>query len=429
MPETPRPAFSGDVRRRVALRILPFLFLLYIISYLDRANVAFAKLPMSEDLGFSEAIFGFGAGIFFLGYLLLEIPGALIVEHWSARKWIARILVTWGLCSVLTGFINTPSQFYWVRFLLGLAEAGFFPGIVIYLSHWFIRSDRARAVSGFTVAVPLSLGLGAPVSALILQHGDWFGMSPWRWMFILEGMPAVLLGFVTWFYLTDWPEDAGWLAPDEKHWIAQQLLQEKEQKRAAGALTMKRVIREPNVLFLALALFFVVMGSYGFVLWLPTTIKNASNTSTVAATLWSALPFAASFCTMAFAGWSSDRSGERKWHVAVPMVLAGAFFLLSTLPDQGFFALMTWLCLTGACFSSWAPSFWALPTLLLGESAAAVSVGIINCVGNLGGFAGPWLVGRMLSQGYSQQTVVTMLAASFFMAGLIICCLKSKRLG
>jgi ACS family tartrate transporter-like MFS transporter len=259
---TPDSERGQDARRKAALRILPFLFALYIVSYLDRANVAFAKLPMSADLGFSEAVFGFGAGIFFVGYLLLEI-GALIVEHWSARKWIARLLLTWGVCSVLTGFIQTTTQFDWIRFCLGLAEAGFFPGIVIYLSHWFIQTDRARAVSGFTVAVPLSLALGAPVSALILQHGTWLGLSAWRWMFILEGLPAVLLGLVTWFYLTDRPADASWLRPEEKTWLDEKLLCEKEQKRAAGKAKLAHIFREPKVVFLALGLFFVVLGGYG----------------------------------------------------------------------------------------------------------------------------------------------------------------------
>ncbi len=204
--ETPSPV-ADRARQKIARRILPFVFVLYIISYLDRANVAFAKLSMTADLGFSEAVFGFGAGIFFIGYLFLEIPGALIVERWSARKWIARILISWGVCATVMGFIRTPTHFYAARFLLGLAEAGFFPGIIVYLTHWFTGRDRARAMAGFIVGVPVSLMFGAPLSSFFLRL-HWAGLAGWRWVFILEGAPAIVFGIVTWFYLTDHPRDA-----------------------------------------------------------------------------------------------------------------------------------------------------------------------------------------------------------------------------
>jgi ACS family tartrate transporter-like MFS transporter len=244
---------AARTRRKITRRLVPFAFVLYIIAYLDRANVGFAKLSMTADLSFSEAVFGFGSGIFFIGYLLLEIPGALIVERWSARKWIARILITWGFCTVLVGFVRTPGQFYAARFLLGTAEAGFYPGLVIYFSHWFAERDRARAMAGLISAIPVSLALGAPVSALILRV-HWLSLPGWRWVFILEGLPAVVFGVVTLFYLTDHPREAKWLEPDEREWITAELEGEKQRKKAHGHIPVWAALRKPNVLLLALAL-------------------------------------------------------------------------------------------------------------------------------------------------------------------------------
>ncbi len=275
-------AVDERARRKIAKRILPFVFVLYIVSYLDRANIAFAKLSMTNELGFSEAVFGFGAGIFFVGYLFLEIPGALIVERWSARKWIARILISWGLLATLMGFIRTPFHFYAARFLLGVAEAGFFPGIIVYLTHWFTGRDRARAMAGFIVGVPISLVVGAPVSALFLRL-HWLGMSGWRWIFILEGVPAVVLGFATWFYLTDYPREAGWLDAEEREWISNELAEERRRKKMTGHLSAWQGLRERNTLLLALTLCLANVEGYAFVFWLPTTIHRVSGLSSLPA--------------------------------------------------------------------------------------------------------------------------------------------------
>src|SRR5947209_7191789 len=226
---------SAACRRKVARRLLPFLFLAYVVAYLDRANVGFANAPMSADLHFSDRVFGFGAGVFFLGYVLLEIPGALIVERWSARIWISRILVTWGLCTVLMAFIRTPGQFYTVRFLLGCAEAGFYPGVIVYLTHWFTEQDRARAAAGFVMAAPVSLAIGAPLSALILQL-HWPALASWRWLFIVQGIPAVVLGLVAWRYLTDWPQAAGWLTAAERDWLTGRLTSEARSKISGAGI-------------------------------------------------------------------------------------------------------------------------------------------------------------------------------------------------
>ena len=275
---------------KASRRILPLLFVLYIVAYLDRANVAFAKLPMTADLGFSDSVFGLGAGLFFVGYILLEIPSAIIAERWSARLWLSRILVTWGLLTVLIGFVRTPMQFYTARFLLGLAEAGFFPVVIVYLSHWFPARARARAFSGLILAVPVSFVLGAPLSAACMSI-SWFGMAGWRWIFILQGAPAILLGFITPFCITDKPHQAKWLEPEEREWLAEELAREAELKRQQGNFSIGQALRSPYVLVLSLALSLVVLASYGYIFWLPTTIQKFSGRSTVVSTLLAAAPF------------------------------------------------------------------------------------------------------------------------------------------
>ena len=422
------PSVPERTLSKIRRRLLPFLFILYIISYLDRANVAFAKLSMMSDLHFSEAVFGFGAGIFFIGYLALEIPGALIVERWSARLWIARILISWGICATWVGFVRTPSQFYTARFLLGIAEAGFFPGVIIYLSHWFVERDRARAMAGFIVAVPFSLALGAPVSALILRL-NWFGLAGWRWVFILEGAPAIICGILTLFYLTDHPRQAMWLKPEEREWISSELEAEKRAKKALGQVSVWQALRQRNVIFLALALCLANLGGYAFIFWLPNTIRRASGLSIYLSTLCSALPFLAGLISVLLVGRSSDRTGERRFHASIPLLFAGAFFALSTVQKQPFPAVMMWLTLTGLAGYAFPPPFWVLPTLTLGESAAAASVGLINSIGNLGGFFGPSIVGYLLSRNYSYGFAMIFLACSYVTGGLLILAVRiPKRL-
>jgi ACS family tartrate transporter-like MFS transporter len=420
MPTKP-PVTSGPVkiRRKIAWRILPFIFVLYIIASLDRANVAYAKLPMMADRGFSEAVFGFGAGIFFVGYLLFEIPGALIVERWSARRWFARILISWGVCAVILGFIRTGPQFYAARFFLGVAEGGFFPGLIVYLTHWFCARDRARALSALILAIPVSVSIGGPISALILRL-DWFGFAGWRWVFILEGLPAVLFGVVALVYLTDLPEEAVWLEPEERKWIAAELEGEKQAKRAAGKVSVAHALQERNVVLLALALFFANIGTYAFIFWLPSTVQRTSGRSVAFSTAFSALPFTVALVSVVLAGRSSDLRIERKWHTAVPLALAGLFFSLSSLAGTSFPVVVLWLCATGAVLFAWTPSFWVLPTLTLGESAAAASLGLINSVGNFGGFVGPSVVGYLLSRGNSHAVTNLFLSGSFVVASALI---------
>jgi len=415
-------ALSRDVGsraiQRISVRILPFVFLLYIVSYLDRANVAFAKLTMSRDLGFSEAVFGLGAGLFFLGYLALEIPGAIIVERWSARWWISRILITWGLCTILVGFVRTSTEFYIARSLLGAAEAGFFPGIIVYLAHWFPQEYRARALGKFVLAIPLSLLLGAPISGLLLGV-NWLGLAGWRWVFIIEGLPAVLLGFATFVYLVDRPSQAKWLPAEERDWLENELARERNAKTAGARHTAWRGLRDGRAYLLAFGLCFANIGVVGFILWLPTTIQQASGLPAGPSAALSALPFLCGMIGVWICSRSSDRKSERLLHTTLPMLACGVLFGMTALPGQPFPVKLLLLSLSGGAMFAWAPSFWVLPTLTLGESAAAAAIGLINSVGNLGGFVGPFVVGRLLTDNRPFAEAVCFLSACFAVGAVL----------
>jgi len=414
------------VQRKIFRRLIPFLFILYIIAYLDRANVAFAKLSMSADLGFSEAVFGLGAGIFYAGYILLEIPGALIVERWSARIWMSRIMITWGLCTVWVGLVHTANQFYLSRCLLGIAEGGFFPGIVVYLSHWFAKHDRARAMAGFTMAAPAALVVGAPISAAILKFNG-LGLAGWRWVFILEGLPAVAFGIIILFFLTDHPRQAQWLEPDEREWISSRLDEEKQTSVESGHLTAWQGLRQANVLLLASACAFANLSMFAYLLWLPATIQNASGLSVTLSTVCSAFPFALAMIVIPVVGRSSDRTGRRKLHTIVPLVLAAGFFFLSATPGLPFSLVLLLLCLTGAAAFSWGVSFWVIPSLILSESAAAASVGLINMVNSIGSFLGPTVVGYLLSRNFTHREVVTLLSSCLMISAGLVAAVRPKQ--
>ncbi len=407
------------VRRKVAWRVLPLVFLLYIVAYLDRANVGFAKLRMANDLKFSEEVFGLGIGIFFIGYLILEIPGALLVERWSARKWFARILISWGFISALTAFVRTPTEFYIARFLLGVAEAGFFPGIIVYFTHWFTNQDRARALSGLVMGVPFSLALGAPLSALLLDV-NWLGLSGWKWMFILEGLPAVVLGFVTLFCMTDRPRHAKWLTDEERACLEDRLAAEAREKEVSGKITVWQALKMRNVWLLALGIFATNTGGYALTFWLPTTVKNLSGGSDKAALLYSGLFYACGLISVFLSGQSSDRSGERKWHCVAGQVATALLLAGSAMPGQSFPVVMTWLCLTGLAAYFWPSPFWALPTLTLTASAAAVSIGLINMCANLAGYLGNHVTGWLRANHATESTCLFFLAGCYLVGGIFV---------
>ncbi len=407
------------LRRKTAWRVLPLVFLLYIAAYLDRANVGFAKLRMAGDLGFSEEVYGLGIGIFFIGYLFLEIPGALLVERWSARKWFARILISWGLVSALTAFVRTPAQFYAARFLLGVAEAGFFPGLIVYFTHWFPGADRARALSGLVMAVPLSLALGAPVSALLLDV-HWLGLAGWKWLFILEGLPAAALGLVTLACLTDRPRQAGWLTPAERDHLEGVLAAEGLAKEGAGGQTVWQALRLRNVWLLALGIFATNTGGYALAFWLPTTVKNLSGGSDHAALFYSGLFYACGLAGVFVSGQSSDRTGDRKWHCVGGQVVTSILLAGSAIPHQPFALVMSWLCLTGLAAYFWPSPFWALPTVSLTASVAAVSIGFINMFANLAGYFGNHFTGWLRGRHAGESVCLLFLAGCYLLGGVLV---------
>ena len=410
---------AAALRRKVACRILPMAILLYFVAYLDRANVGFAKLRMAHDLGFSEEVFGFGIGIFFLGYLTLEIPGALLVERWSARKWFARILITWGLLASATAFVRTPGQFYLVRFLLGVAEAGFFPGIIVYFTHWFPMRDRARAMSGFILAIPLSLAIGAPVSGMLLNV-NWLGWQGWQWLFVLEGIPAVILGIITYLVLTDRPRDAAWLAPEERDYLEGALAEEAHAKESVQKLTVGGTLRTRNVWLLALGIFATNMGGYAVSFWMPTTVKHISRGSDVSALVYSGLFYLCGLVGVLYSGFAADRTGNRKWTCIAGQWATGIFLAIAAIPGQSFPVIMTWLFLTGLTAQSWPPPFWALPTLTLTHEAAAASIGFINIFANLAGYFSNHLIGWMRDRGASDSACLFLSAGWYLLGGVMI---------
>jgi len=420
MPDTPPElAAAQRARKRIGWRLLPFLFLLYIIAFLDRMNVGAAALQMPGDLGFNDKVVGLGAGIFFIGYVVLEIPGALIAERWSARRWIARIMISWGMITVLMAFIHTAREFYFVRFLVGAAEAGFFPALIVYVSHWFRYQDRAKAIAVFYAANPLSYVIGSPLAGLLLGI-TWLGLRGWRWLFILEGIPPVVFGVITVFYLTDWPRGASWLRADEREWINGELEQEKQAKKKVRSYTIWQAFSQRDVVLLTLCYFFATAGGYGISFWLPTILKRLSGQSDIRVSLFAALPYLAGFAMQQLNGWHSDRSCERRWHTAVPIFLSGVFLLLAVIFGSSLVVAVTLFTFVGACYFAFHPCFWAVPTAFLGESAAAASIGLINSVGNLGGFFGPMLMGRLVSRTHSFTAGLLYLVGSLSLSGILM---------
>lgn len=414
---------ANRTRARITRHLLPYLFLLYVINYLDRVNISYAALDMTRDLGFSNAVFGFGAGIFFIGYFVLQIPGTMLVELWSARKWIAITLVCWGCLATVTGLISTAHQLYGIRFLLGAAEAGFFPGVIVYLTHWYRYEDRGKAVALFMAAIPFSNILGAPIAGLLMRI-DWLGVPGWRWLLLLEGLPAVVLGIVTWFYLSDRPSDAPWLAPDERQWISSELARERAAKKAKGTLSVWQSLRSRDVVLLAGTYFCLMTSSYGFGLWLPKILQRLSGLGTLDVALIAAIPWLAALPAMLLSGWHSDKTGERRWHTALWMFAVGAGLACSQWAGQNVALAIVMFAVAAMGLYGAVSPFWALPTLFLSESAAAVAVGFINSVGNLGGFVGPYAVGFLSDRTGSYASGMFYLVAMAVVGGVLVLALR-----
>ncbi|HYK39494.1 MAG TPA: MFS transporter [Candidatus Eremiobacteraceae bacterium] len=382
-------ATEKDTRREIAIRLLPFLFLLYIINFLDRSSVAYAAIGMTRDLGFDDRVFGLGFGIFFAGYILLQIPCAILVERWSARKVISITLVAWGAMTGLTALVHTPNELYVARFLLGAAEAGFFPGVVVYLSHWFVQEDRAKATSNFMSAIPLSLMIGSPIAGWILSRA-WSGMAGWRWLFILEGLPAIFLGVVAYFFLTDTPPEAQWLRPEQRNWIVRRL---REQKPVGpNAATIWDAFRSKRALILALIAFLNYSVFYTFIFWLPTMLKRQSGLADAKIGWLGAIPYLVCLVIMPLNGWHSDRHCERRWHTAVPLFIASlGLFGLATHPTSLPLAMLYFTMVTAG--NAYISVFWSVPTEVLSPAIAAASVGLISSAGSVAAFAAPYAFG------------------------------------
>ncbi|HLK05401.1 MAG TPA: MFS transporter [Candidatus Acidoferrum sp.] len=413
--ELDRDEAGKSARRKAAIRLLPFVFLLYVVCYVDRVNVSFANLRMSADLGFTDRIFGLGAGIFFVGYVLFEVPGALIVERWSARKWMTRIMISWGAVTIGTGFIHTANQFYVARLLLGAAEAGFFPGMIVYLTHWFVAPDRAKAIGSLYAGLPAASVVGSLMAGWLLSL-HWLGMTGWRWLFIVEGIPPVVLGVITFFYLTDRPREAKWLTESEREWLQEELAAEAAAKKKTRDYTIWQAFRDKKVWMLILPYFLAVVGAQASIYWIPTFIRRLTGLPSAKVALIAAIPGLVGIAGMLWNGWHSDKTGERRWHSAVPLLCAASAYLLLA-NTHNTVAAMTLLVLGGGIFYSYYPVYWSMPTLLLSESAAAASFGLINSIGHTGGFFGPTVVGYLNDRTGKATAAFWLIGICYLLAG------------
>jgi MFS transporter, ACS family, tartrate transporter len=409
MAVTENPAVAGPARspvvhddgetaralRKTAARLLPFLCLLYFISFLDRVNVGFAALTMNADLGLSAAAYGAGTGIFFLGYFLFEVPSNLILARVGARRWISRIMVSWGALTIASAFVTGPTSFWIVRFLLGVAEAGFFPGIVLYLTYWFPASMRGRIMGWFMVALPVSSVLGAPVSTWLLDH-QILGLAGWQGMFVIEGIPAILLGVVVWMMLPDGPRDARWLSAGEAAAIERAVGVDHRDGRHEHPWD---AARSPQVWHLALIYFGIVTGLYGFAFWGPQIIKTLAGATNQQTGLLTMLPYALAAVAMIFWGRSSDARQERRWHLILPILLGAAGFgLASFAQGNATLGLVAFTCAMMGIYAA-LPIFWTRPAAILTGAGAAAGIALVNAVGNLGGYLGPAAIGFLKNAG------------------------------
>ncbi|MFN0110675.1 MAG: MFS transporter [Blastocatellia bacterium] len=466
-------------QKRITKRLMPFLLLLYFLAYIDRTNVGVAalgmRLPLDKGgLGFDEAIIGIGAGIFFIGYFLLEIPGTLIVEKWSASKWIARIMISWGIVASLMGFVGKPylnflcvvdwcavfkpvtaalggltslmgvtppqmtnctcdvKQFYILRFILGIAEAGFFPGIIVYLAHWFRYQDRAKAKSQFMIGLPVATIIGLPISRWIMENIHWGGLEGWRWVYILEGIPSIICGVITIYYLTDWPHQAKWLPEDEKKWITDELEREKREKELTTGKTnlwqeIGLALKKKETYLLTAIYLSIVIGYYGLAFFLPSIMAELKGRSSTEQTVLNMLPYIFALFAMLWVAKNSDRTGERRWHTVLPLLLAAVSMGFIILFMDNLFLKIFFFCLVGIGVHAYLPVFWTWPSAFMSSAVAATSIGLINSVGNLGGYFGPQVLGQMKKDSGSYTGGLIFLGVSILISGLLAMLLKMPK--
>ena len=398
--------------RKITWRIVPFIMILYLIAYIDRVNIGFAAITMKEDLGFTASILGFGAGIFFLGYFLFEVPSNIILHKVGARIWIARVMVTWGIIAGGMAFVESSTSFYVMRFLLGVAEAGFFPGIILYLSYWFPARNRAGVIALFMAAAPIATAIGSPISAALLEMHGIMGLAGWQWMFLIEAIPAVILGVVVFFYMTDRPEKAAWLKPDEREWLVKTMQAEDANKGDQQHHSILRRLANPRVLALALIYFGTSAGLYTLGIWAPQIIKELG-VSSMTVGLLNAIPPIISVVAMILWSRHSDKTNERTWHVALACLTAAVGLAIAA-STGSMFGLIAALTIVNVGISCSKPPLWSMPTMFLSGAAAATGIATINSIGNLGGFAGPAMIGWVKDQTGSFA------GGLYFVAGLLI---------
>jgi len=399
-------------------RLIPFLFVLYLVAYLDRINVGFASLQMNRELGLSEGVFGLGAGLFFLGYSIFEVPSNLILERVGARVWIARIMISWGIVAMAMIAARGAASFFAIRFILGLAEAGFFPGVILYLTFWFPAREQARAVALFMTATALAGLIAGPVSGALLELHGLAGLSGWQWLFILEGLPAVVLGVLVLRYLPDGPHEAAWLEVDERAALLMRLERERGRSTQKRQRSLREAISNSTVWILSLVYFAIVFGLYGVTFWLPQIIQSFGNRSDFGIGMLSAVPFFGAAIAMVFVGRASDLSGERRWHLAVCAAVGAIGLMLASTTRSPLFSLGALSIAAAGIWGTFGP-FWAMPPEFLSGTAAAGAIALINSIGNLGGFAGPYVVGMVKQTTHSFAGGMIVMAVSLVAAGMI----------
>jgi D-galactonate transporter len=421
----PDTALRSRVLRKVALRLVPYLGLLYFINYLDRVNIGFAAPNgMAKELQLTSTAFGFASGIFFVGYLLLEVPSNLALHRFGARRWIARIMVTWGVLATATAFVPNGTVLIVLRFLLGVAEAGFFPGIILYLTYWFPASERARVVALFMAAVPISSAIGATLSSLLIQVGSW------RAMFLVEGIPALVLSVVTWFFLTDRPADARWLTAQERDWLTAELAAEQARTEAEHHWPLRRALTHPRILALAFIYFGIAYGLYALGFFLPTIVAGfeqqfGTKLSVVERGLVTAIPYVVGAVVMVLWARHGDRTGERTWHVALPMLLGGIAIPIALYLGNPITAMVAVsVCAAGVCAAL--PTFWALPSSFLTGAAAAGGIALINSLGNISGFAAPYVTGWLRDFTGTQRAGLWVVGVCMVTAAMVVLRLGAK---
>ena len=430
-PRTATPDLERRVMRKVSMRLIPFLIVLYFINYLDRTNIGFAgPNGMSAELGLTATMFGLASGIFFAGYLLLEVPSNLALHTFGARRWLARIIISWGIVATAMAFVPNATWLYVLRFLLGVAEAGFFPGIILYLTYWFPKRARARATALFLLAIPLSTVVGSPLSAWLVANGDGvWGLSGWRFMFLMEGIPAVLLGVVCWFFLTDRPRDAAWLDEDERTWLAAEMEHEEATTGQRYHYPLAKTLIDPRIWALAFVYFGTTYGLYAMNFFLPTIITGFKETFGTTYTvmevgLITAIPFAFGAVAMVLWARHADRTGERVWHVTLPLLLGGVVIPAALYLDSPFAAMaaVTVVCM---CICAALPNFWPLPTRFLSGAAAAGGIALINSVGNASGFVAPYITGWLADLTGTQNAGMWVIGGVMVAAGLTVVALRA----